>query len=375
MPDPFDGRQYLAHLRSHWRLPAVVLATALASTLVVSLLLPKKYTARVLLVIEPPAGSDVRASTAVSPVYLESLRTYEHLASSDQIFAKAAERFRLRANTSKPLEKLKNEVLRVSIVRNTKVMEITATLPNPNPAHDVALFVAEQTIKLNREANRADDEELIAVARTGLDEARRRLAAAGAAFLGTRKRASSSEALRFELDRIGDLRVEIARLALTSELAAADEEERKKTVLTADGTQLEGVQSHLQSLRNRAARLRREEANLERKTDAMQKDLAGREAELQASETEFDDARAVREQAQKRLLELQSASGLRGERLNILDPGVPPERPSSPNIPLNLFVAGVLGLLLALLCLTIEFGLRSVPVAPAGERRWVAPRT
>lgn len=375
MPDPFDGRRYLSHIRSRWRLAAVVLATALASTLIISLLLPKKYTARVLLVIEPPAGSDVRASTAVSPVYLESLRTYEHLASSDQIFAKAAERFRLRANTSKPLEKLKNEVLRVSIVRNTKVMEITATLPNPNQAHDVALFVAERTIKLNRESNRADDEELIAVARTGLDEATRRLAAAGAAFLEARKRASSSEALRFELDRIGDLRIEIARLALTSELAAADEEERRKTVLTADGTQIEGAQSHLQSLRNRAARLRREEANLERKSADMQKSLASREAELQASETEFDDARAVREQAQKRLLELQSASGLRGERLNILDPGVPPERPSSPNIPLSLFVAGALGLLLALLYLTIEFGLRSAPVEPVGERRWVAPRT
>ena len=93
MPDTFDGYGYIRHLRARWRLPAVALFVALAASLTISLLLPTKYTATVSLVIEPPAGIDPRVATAVSPIYLESLRTYEHFASSDQLFAQAVDRF------------------------------------------------------------------------------------------------------------------------------------------------------------------------------------------------------------------------------------------------------------------------------------------
>ncbi len=98
MPDPFEAWQYLAHFRSRWRLVAAVVAAALATSLLVSLVLPKKYTARALLVIEPPAGSDPRAATAISPIYLESLKTYEHFASSDHLFFQAVEKFQLRGD-------------------------------------------------------------------------------------------------------------------------------------------------------------------------------------------------------------------------------------------------------------------------------------
>ncbi len=50
-------------------------AVAVTLTLAVSLVLTKQYTAVSRIVIEPPAGSDPRASTAVSPIYLESLRS------------------------------------------------------------------------------------------------------------------------------------------------------------------------------------------------------------------------------------------------------------------------------------------------------------
>ena len=54
----------------------------LCLSLGVSLLLPKRYTATASIVIEPPGGSDVRLSTAVSPVYLESLKTYERFSAT-----------------------------------------------------------------------------------------------------------------------------------------------------------------------------------------------------------------------------------------------------------------------------------------------------
>ncbi len=71
---------------------AVVLAAAVA--VVACLVLPKQYTATATLVIEPPGG-DPRSATAVSSIYLESLKSYETFASSDSLFAKACEKFHL----------------------------------------------------------------------------------------------------------------------------------------------------------------------------------------------------------------------------------------------------------------------------------------
>src|SRR2546426_4620774 len=83
MAQPFDAYEYLDFLLSRWRFVAAACAAAVVLTLAVSLSLPKKYTAISRIVIEPPAGSDPRATIAVSPIYLESLRTYEMFASSD----------------------------------------------------------------------------------------------------------------------------------------------------------------------------------------------------------------------------------------------------------------------------------------------------
>ena len=47
-----------------------------------------------------------------------------------------------------------------------------------------------------------------------------------------------------------------------------------------------------------------------------------------------------------RLREARGDAGYRGERLRIIDPGIVPERPSSPNLPLNLVAALLLGLVL-----------------------------
>lgn len=274
MPDSFDPYQYVAHLRARWRWVAVASGSALAVALAASLLLPKKYAATVTLVIEPPAGSDPRASTsAVSPIYLESLRTYEHFASSDQLFAQAVERFQLRqAYPGRPIERLKQAVLQVSIPRNTKVLEISATLPDPRKAHSLALYIAQETIQLNRRTNRAGDDELIVEARQRVEQAVARTKAGETA----RARAAAG-ASRFELDSL---------------------------------------------------------------------------------DSEVQSAWVAQEEQERRLRELEATAGYRGERLTLLDPGVVPERPTSPNLPLNLVAALALALSVSWLYLTLEFGLR-----------------
>ncbi len=62
---------------------------------------------------------------ALSPMYLESLRTYEHFAGSDSLFRQALDHFHLREHFPKrPIESLKSEALRVAIVRDTEILEI-----------------------------------------------------------------------------------------------------------------------------------------------------------------------------------------------------------------------------------------------------------
>ena len=78
----------------------------------VSLLLPKQYTATASIVIEPPGGSDARLTTAVSAMYLESLKTYELFGNSETLFARAAEKFHLRSSDSQSLESLQHRVLK-----------------------------------------------------------------------------------------------------------------------------------------------------------------------------------------------------------------------------------------------------------------------
>jgi uncharacterized protein involved in exopolysaccharide biosynthesis len=55
-----------------------------------------------------------------------------------------------------------------------------------------------------------------------------------------------------------------------------------------------------------------------------------------------------------RLREAQGDAGYRGERLKVIDPGIVPERPSSPNLPLNLAAALLLGVVFSILYFTLE---------------------
>src|SRR5262245_15819115 len=95
MADSFDPIAFLEYLKRHAHFAAVAIAGAVVMTAAISYMLPKRYTATATLVIEPPNAGDPRAATAVSSVYLESLKAYEQFASSDSLFRRAAEKFQL----------------------------------------------------------------------------------------------------------------------------------------------------------------------------------------------------------------------------------------------------------------------------------------
>jgi capsular polysaccharide biosynthesis protein len=335
MPEPFDAYQYLSHLRSRWRLPALMTGAAMVVALILSLVMTKQYTGRVTLVIEPPAGADARSATAVSPVWMESLRTYEHFASSDQLFGEAAEKFGLRQASGLPIESLKRKVLEVSIPRNTKVLEIAATLPDPRRAHELALFLAEKAVQLNRETNRGGDADLIADTKKRLESAEAKLTAAQSAQSRAERGGPSPEALRSEIEQLGSLQEEAQRLALSASLSVAEPSKA------------------------RAAQLSSRAAELERQIESRQRRLAARTSEVAAVSAEYESAWGAREEVAKHLRDLEAASGFRSERLNLLDPGVVPEKPTSPNLPLNMIAAAGLALMASFFFVTLEFALQN----------------
>ena len=64
------------------------------------------------------------------------------------------------------------------------------------------------------------------------------------------------------------------------------------------------------------------------------------------------------EAALTRLRDVQSVSGTRSERLRIIDPGIVPQRPSSPDIVLTVAVACLLAAIFSLLYVTAQFAQR-----------------
>ena len=264
MPETFEMFRYLEHLRRRWRVVAVACGVAAGLAVIATLLTPAQYTATARVIIEPPAGSDPRMATAVSPIYLESLKSYELVASGDRMFLEAIEHFKLPR--PKSVNALKRSVLKASIPRNTKILEISATLHDPAQAQALALYIAQQTVSLARTVSVETEQELLAGAQKQLDEAE------------ARWRHVQSESVQ-------------------------------------TGSQLE---SDLWTSRR-------------------------------------DAARSAVFAAAEHVAQVRSAAGSRGERLKVIDPGVVPERPSWPNIPLVLLSALLAALTGSLLYVTLEF--------------------
>jgi uncharacterized protein involved in exopolysaccharide biosynthesis len=234
-------------------------------------------------------------------------------------------------------------------------LDVSITLADAKKALAVAQYIAEETIKLNRMTNRAGDDELIAEASKSASVAAKRLDDAEAARIRLQRQEPTLDALKTQVDQLRSLRDEVDRLMLSAELTSAEQEARQNSA----GPGPDEATAKLLSARGRVAQLRRQAADLDRQIAAKQQALSARTAESERLDAEYDLAWSEHDQFEKRLRELQGAIGYRGERLSLIDPGVVPERPSSPNIPLNLLAAAALGLILSAFWVTVEFSFRS----------------
>ncbi len=350
MQDSFDVFEYIDFLRARWRFPAFACGFAILLALATGLLLPKRYTATATVLIDPPAGGDPRIATAVSTVYLESLKTYELLATNDQLFLRAAGRFHLREQA--PIESLKGRVLKVDKLRDTRALEISVTLPDPKAAQAVAQFIAEGAVELSRSGGKEADEAMIADAAQAAETAQARMNDAETAWQKA-SGAHSAEELRSEVseDRYLKSHLEEQLLDEQADLAGSSGQAQRDSGASQAGVGL---------LERRIAELSRA---MDEKSAALARQTA-REEDLQAVLTE---ARASYESASRRLADLRISRGSRAEWLRVVDPGIIPERPSSPNRPLILLGAASLALFGSWLYLTISFSWTG------GSRRYNPP--
>ncbi len=264
MPESPDVCSYLAHVRGRWRFVAAACAVAAALALGASLWMPAEYTATARILIEPPATG---SAMAVSPIYLEMLRSYEHFALSDNLFSRALEKFDLRkSRPGRTIESWKRAVLEVETPRNTRILEIRVKLPDPKRAQAMAQFLAEETVRATRAVGDESEQEAIV------------------------KMEAQVKSLDEELNRMG-------------------------------------IAPEQRILRREARDVRRS-----------------------GVEVAYDLVR-------QRLEEARAASGARGERLRLVDPGIVPESPTSPKVRRNVFVAVLFAFAASLLYLTIGFAI------------------
>jgi capsule polysaccharide export protein KpsE/RkpR len=333
---PPEAFRYIGYLRLRWRFVAASCLTALAIATALSLVLPREYTATARIIIEPPAGADPRSAMAVSPIYLESLKTYEQFADSDSLFQKAATQLQLRALLGdRPIESLKKKVLKVGLLHNTRILEIEATLPDPGRAQKLAQFLAEESVSLNRSLTNAGGQDLLQSIQQQEADARARVDQAEAEW----SRLVSNEPvddLQAAVLQAGELRSSLERQAASANLELAEAGN--------SGTDQQ----------TRLSELRKQLDAIERQTAEKEKLLAGRLARRERIEAERRAAQAALLASDTRLRDARSDVAYRGERLSIIDSGVVPERPSSPNLSLNLAAALLLGLLFPLVYLALE---------------------
>ena len=135
---------------------------------------------------------------------------------------------------------------------------------------------------------------------------------------------------------------------------------RQKSLASATTTDIVNergyVERELGGARARVALLESQAKQLDSDIQRKSATLARRTSKKEQLQSELKSAQASYDAAANRLRELRAISGFRGESLQIIDPSILPQRPSFPNIPLNLVAALLGALIIAIVYLSLAFG-------------------
>ena len=255
------------------------------------------------------------------------------------------------------LEGLKKRVLKVSKLRDTKILQISATLDSPQKAQALAHYIAQETVELNRSLDHDSELDVTEQASKSLAEATTRLRnaeQARAAFAAS----NPMESIEAEVRSAGELKGRLTQeLSETREdLAQYLAQSQMSPGTGSPDSDADLAKKQIAGIKARIESGEKELANLTKTIDAKSRIFEERKHRRDVLDIERQAARAQYESAASKRNDILASGGFRGERLAIVDPGTVPERPSSPNIPLNVAVALLLSFFVSIVYLSFAFG-------------------
>jgi capsule polysaccharide export protein KpsE/RkpR len=167
------------------------------------------------------------------------------------------------------------------------------------------------------------------------------------------------ESLQAAISNSSDLRSKLEEQASGAQLEIAGAAEREKQAPAAELPQIRSEQSEAHT---RADAIRMQLELLDRQDAQRESLLAARIAHRDRLDAERKAQQAALSSIDSRLTQARGDAGYRGERLKIIDPGIVPERPSSPNTSLNMFAALLLGFTLPALYFAVEINFQELRV-------------
>jgi uncharacterized protein involved in exopolysaccharide biosynthesis len=331
-PQDFELVDFVEYLYGRRLVFLAACGVAVGLTLTVGQLLPKRYTAKSSLILQP--SSDARAGTVMSPAYLESLKTWESFAGSDTLYAGAAQN--LHVNESK------SSVLKITRPPNSMVVEINVTLRDPAKAQALAQTLAEQAVELSRSIESGSASDLAGELKKQMEAAQDRMMRSSQAVMAFAA-ANPDEAPENEIRSGYDFRLRLSQDLSAARTSLAELQAQKN----APAGQIAGIETRIRSIEGQLRELT---------TDLVRKGAVvdATKAKRSALEEEQKGARTSYEELQGKLSDALISKGQ--TRIEIFDRGVTPREPSSPNLWLNLIAAFVASIFATLACLLVRFG-------------------
>jgi capsule polysaccharide export protein KpsE/RkpR len=221
----------------------------------------------------------------------------------------------------------------------------------------MAQYIAEKSVALNSRLNNESSEDVLRAARRTLDIAAARREKAEQTK-GELIRMEAIDALQNEVAEANQLRLTVENDLGKTRTELADMEAQMKTFHTGDGldAQAQWTLRQIEALRARVVSLETQALAHAKASIDTANVLEARKQHRESVETELRSATAEYEMAKTKLSDAENSATYRGERLEIMDPGIVPQRPSFPNTPLSVMLAFFISIVASVGYLAIRFG-------------------
>jgi uncharacterized protein involved in exopolysaccharide biosynthesis len=339
------GSHWLALKSSRKWILACALTAALGAG-VFSSLQPKIFGAKTLLLV---SESKITEPDAKFPnfVYYELLKTYETLIFNDSLIQKTIENFGLQKAPYKLNVETLRPMLKVSLLKNTRLLEMRVEFPDARLAADIANFFARQAVNLNEEMNATDRQRAVLFFQREMEQGRHNLESANnrlTEFNKTSGIEKRRESIRSLSGQVSEEEASLSRLKveLSEHLA-----KRPRQTTEADVEVL--------ALKNEVAIAQKALLETTRRLDRLTQENAAKEGTLNQLSTENNLAGENYSALGKKLQEASSRVSARTIDLQQASPALPSERPIKPRTPLNILLGAAFGFLAStLLSLLIQ---------------------